>query len=277
MKSLAEQMRNHDREQMSRMAHNLPEQYQECAPVEQVAQVFNKLFNELRAAFPASMANFRTQEDLNEFRRQWLLAFQENGIHTMAQVDAGMRIARRQERPFLPSPGQFVAWCKQSGGALGVNVDQVIAEYWDWRNRSFEFISSEQFPWSQPVMYHICVELRHRSTERQLTHGDRHLPCISCGRHHDGQYHAGHFRTTGANPELRFDEDNCHRQCAPCNNHLSGNLISYRPALIAKIGQVRFDALMGPHELPKWKRDDYIRIRDEYRAKLKELKKQEAA
>ncbi|MEG6451036.1 replication protein P, partial [Enterobacter cloacae] len=72
MKSLAEQMRNHDREQMSRMAHNLPEQYQECAPVEQVAQVFNKLFNELRAAFPASMANFRTQEDLNEFRRQWL-------------------------------------------------------------------------------------------------------------------------------------------------------------------------------------------------------------
>ena len=83
MKSLAEQMRNHDREQMSRMAHNLPEQYQERAPVEQVAQVFNKLFNELRAAFPASMANFRTQEDLNEFRRQWLLAFQENGIHSM--------------------------------------------------------------------------------------------------------------------------------------------------------------------------------------------------
>lgn len=172
MKSLAEQMRNHDREQMSRMAHNLPEQYQERAPVEQVAQVFNGLFNQLRAAFPASMANFRSQDDLNEFRRQWLLAFQENGIHSMAQVDAGMRVARRQERPFLPSPGQFVAWCKQSGGALGITVDQVIAEYWDWRNRSFEFASSEQFPWSQPVMYHICVELRHRSTERQLTHGE---------------------------------------------------------------------------------------------------------
>lgn len=124
MKSLAEQMRNHDREQMSRMAHNLPEQYRERPPVEQVAQVFNGLFNQLRAAFPASMANFRTRDDLNEFRRQWLLAFQENGIHSMAQVDAGMRIARRQERPFLPSPGQFVARCKQSGGALGINVDR---------------------------------------------------------------------------------------------------------------------------------------------------------
>ena len=110
-----------------------------------------------------------------------------------------------------------------------------------------------------------------------IRYRDRHQPCISCGRHHDGQYHAGHFRTTGANPELRFNEDNCHRQCAPCNNHLSGNLIAYRPALIAKIGQTRFDSLMGPHELPKWKRDDYIRIRDEYRAKLKELKQQEEA
>lgn len=110
-----------------------------------------------------------------------------------------------------------------------------------------------------------------------IRYRDRHLPCISCGRHHEGQYHAGHFRTTGANPELRFDEDNCHRQCAPCNNHLSGNLIAYRPALIAKIGQARFDALMGPHELPKWKREDYIRIRDEYRAKLKAMKQEEAA
>jgi len=84
-----------------------------------------------------------------------------------------------------------------------------------------------------------------------IRYRDRHLPCISCGRHHEGQYHAGHFRTTGANPELRFNEDNCHKQCAPCNNHLSGNLIAYRPSLIAKIGQARFDALMGPHELPK--------------------------
>lgn len=110
-----------------------------------------------------------------------------------------------------------------------------------------------------------------------IRYRDREQACISCGRHHEGQYHAGHFRTTGANPELRFNEDNCHRQCAPCNNHLSGNLIAYRPALIAKIGQARFDALMGPHEMPKWKREDYIRIRDEYRAKLKAMKQEDAA
>lgn len=133
---------------------------------------------------------------------------------------------------------------------------------------------------------HKCINKECRQTVKPLSHfvkqaqkafnRDRHFPCISCGRHHDGQYHAGHFRTIGANPELRFNEDNCHRQCAPCNNHLSGNLTAYRPAPIAKIGQARFDALMGLQEPPKWKRDDYIRIRDEYRAKLKALKKQEA-
>ncbi|HAH7696107.1 TPA: phage replication protein [Escherichia coli] len=171
MKNIAAQMINFDREQMRRIANNMPEQYDEKPQVKQVAQIINGVFSQLLATFPASLAN-RDQNELNEIRRQWVMAFRENGITTMEQVNAGMRVARRQERPFLPSPGQFVAWCKQSGGALGITVDQVITEYWDWRNRSFEFTSSEHFPWSQPVMYHICVELRHRSIERQLTHGE---------------------------------------------------------------------------------------------------------
>ncbi|EFD0805562.1 phage replication protein [Escherichia coli] len=171
MKNIAAQMINFDREQMRRIANNMPEQYDEKPQVQQVAQIINGVFSQLLATFPASLAN-RDQNELNEIRRQWVMAFRENGITTMEQVNAGMRVARRQERPFLPSPGQFVAWCKQSGGALGITVDQVITEYWDWRNRSFEFTSSEHFPWSQPVMYHICVELSHRSTERQLTHGE---------------------------------------------------------------------------------------------------------
>ncbi|AHF77924.1 Bacteriophage protein [Sodalis praecaptivus] len=101
---------------------------------------------------------------------------------------------------------------------------------------------------------------------------DAGLPCISCDRYHDGQYHAGHYRSTGANPELRFNEDNCHRQCSVCNNHLSGNIASYTPNLIAKIGLERFDRLMGPHDAVRYRREDYERIRALYRAKLKALK-----
>ncbi|HBC1013400.1 TPA: recombination protein NinG [Escherichia coli] len=110
-----------------------------------------------------------------------------------------------------------------------------------------------------------------------IRYRDRDEPCISCGRYHNGQYHAGHFLTTAAHPELRFNEDNAHKQCQPCNTHLSGNLTRYRPALIAKIGQARFDALTGPHERRRWTREECIRIRDEYRMKLREMKKRDAA
>ena len=77
-----------------------------------------------------------------------------------------------------------------------------------------------------------------------------------------------------AEAKLKKDQQQKKREekCAPCNNHLSGNIENYTPHLIEKIGQDRFDRLMGVHELPKWKRDDYERIRDEYRRKLKELK-----
>ena len=70
---------------------------------------------------------------------------------------------------------------------------------------------------------------------------DKDLPCISCGRHHQGQYHAGHYRSVGSSPHLRFNLWNNHKQCSACNNHLSGNLINYRMNLIKKIGQEKVD------------------------------------
>lgn len=100
---------------------------------------------------------------------------------------------------------------------------------------------------------------------------DAGKPCISCGKYHQGQNHAGHYRPAGSNPELRFEPDNCHLQCSPCNSHLSGNLTAYRPALIAKIGLERVEWLEGPHEPKRYRKEDYQAIEAEYKAKLKEL------
>ena len=60
---------------------------------------------------------------------------------------------------------------------------------------------------------------------------DAASPCISCQRFHTGQYHAGHFISTGHAPHLRFNEDNVHKQCSACNNYLSGNIRLYRANL----------------------------------------------
>jgi len=72
---------------------------------------------------------------------------------------------------------------------------------------------------------------------------DHNLPCISCQRYHQGQYHAGHYRTTKAASQLRFNLFNVFRQCAPCNSHLSGNIVEYRINLMKRIGAERLESL----------------------------------
>jgi len=101
---------------------------------------------------------------------------------------------------------------------------------------------------------------------------DAGLGCISCGRHHGGQWHAGHYVSIGAKPELRFDEKNCHKQCQPCNTHLHGNLVLYRAALIERYGQMEVTRLEGPNPLRKYSVDDLREIKREYKARLAELR-----
>ncbi|EOD2822302.1 recombination protein NinG [Providencia sp. DFU6] len=114
---------------------------------------------------------------------------------------------------------------------------------------------------------------------------DRNEPCISCGETnppdlHGGQWDCGHFLSVGAHPELRFEERNAYKQCKSCNagagkySHKNATVTQkYELRLVERFGQELVDWLRGPHEIPHWKREDYIRIRDEYRAKVKELKK----
>ena len=101
---------------------------------------------------------------------------------------------------------------------------------------------------------------------------DKNEPCISCGRYHQGQYHAGHYRSVGACPELRFCELNVHKQCAPCNDHKSGNIIEYRINLINKIGVDKVAWLeRQDHEPKKYTIEDCKAIIKYYKAKIKEL------
>lgn len=103
---------------------------------------------------------------------------------------------------------------------------------------------------------------------------DHDRPCISCGRVNAAKWDAGHYRSVGACPELRFHEDNCHRQCArPCNQDLSGNLIEYRKGLVARIGAERVEWLEGPHQPAHWSVEDLIGMRANYRAKAQRIRK----
>lgn len=101
---------------------------------------------------------------------------------------------------------------------------------------------------------------------------DQDKPCISCGRFHSGKYDAGHYLSVGGHPELRFHEDNVHRQCVPCNQHKSGNSIEYRLGLIERIGIERVEFLERKDHPPlKLSADDIKDLIRFYKAKIKEL------
>jgi len=104
---------------------------------------------------------------------------------------------------------------------------------------------------------------------------DKGKPCISCGRHHLGQMQAGHYRSVGAARHLRFNEDNIHLQCAPCNNHKSGNAIEYRINLVKRIGLERVEALENNNGPALFTEEDAHRIRKEFKEKIRWIKKQE--
>ncbi|EMG9924035.1 replication protein P [Citrobacter freundii] len=162
-------IQNRDSEMLSRMAGD---SYDERKVVNADAEkLVDMLFENLMQVFPAStQTNLRTDADIRVAKQQWIAAFAESGITSREQLSAGMQKARSSQSPFWPSPGQFISWCREGSGALGVCVDDIMSEYWRWRKLVFRYSTSEQFPWKDknPLYYHVCLELRRRGTEGQF-------------------------------------------------------------------------------------------------------------
>ncbi|WP_315336204.1 recombination protein NinG [Pseudomonas grimontii] len=100
--------------------------------------------------------------------------------------------------------------------------------------------------------------------------------CISSGKPLDwsgNAVDAGHYRSVGSAPHLRFDERNCHAQSKQDNRFLSGNAVDYRIGLIARIGQEAVDALEADQSVRKYTVDEIKAIKAEYRVKTRELKR----
>ena len=110
-----------------------------------------------------------------------------------------------------------------------------------------------------------------RERDKQAGHA-----CISSGRPLDwtaNSVDAGHYRSRGAAPHLRFNEANCHAQSKQENRYASGNVLGYRLGLIARLGLDVVEALEGNNSVHKWQRDELINIKTTYAAKTRELLK----
>lgn len=109
---------------------------------------------------------------------------------------------------------------------------------------------------------------------------DAGRPCICCGvpiaaadsiRGHNCD--AGHYRSVGSAPHLRFDERNCHAQRVICNRHGAGRAVDYRIGLIARIGLEAVEAIEADQAPRHYSIDDLKAIKATYAAKRRELEK----
>jgi hypothetical protein len=103
---------------------------------------------------------------------------------------------------------------------------------------------------------------------------DKGKGCISCDKPATwgGQWHAGHFIPVGrSGNSLRFFEQNCHRQCSECNNHKSGNLVSYRASLVDLYGESLVEWLEKSHPPTKMTIDEIKSLKSFYKERIKEI------
>ena len=100
--------------------------------------------------------------------------------------------------------------------------------------------------------------------------------CISCGAPLSadgvgGGFDAGHYRSRGSAPHLRFYTLQIHGQCKRCNRYLGGNYSQYRVGLIDRLGQGIVDKIEADNTPRHYSNDDLRRLRAVFLKKIKLL------
>lgn len=92
------------------------------------------------------------------------------------------------------------------------------------------------------------------------------------------QMDAGHFFPISTSSALRFEEDNCHGENRQSNCFDPHHLKKYKPNLINKIGQKRFDELEAKsHEIKHWSKAELLEIIQKYKGLSKSRLENNAA
>ncbi|NTZ93924.1 ninG protein [Pseudomonas koreensis] len=197
-----------------------------------------------------------------------------------------MTIKRKQPRPkkcsvktcrasFVPKVS-FQSWCSPDCAVV------IARDKQEKKRKSLASIERREIKVRKEKLKSRADHLRkaQAAVNEYVRLRDAHLPCISCDSMPNdndlmtgSRWDAGHYRSVGACPELRFEPLNIHRQCVKCNRNLSGNAVEYRIRLVLRIGSDKVAWLEGPHQPRKYTVEEIKTIKAEYRAKNRELKR----
>ena len=101
--------------------------------------------------------------------------------------------------------------------------------------------------------------------------------CYTCGatpaQKFGGTYDAGHFRSVGSAPHLRYWIPQIKLQCIPCNRHKGGMALAFRRALVVDHGSEWVERLEGMQDIAKFSVAYLARFKVVMGKKLKRLEK----
>lgn len=123
-----------------------------------------------------------------------------------------------------------------------------------------------------------CVKETQIAFNAYIRERDKDQLCICCDKplgfgDVGGRFDAGHYRSVGSAPHLRFDERNCHGQRKVCNRYGAGRAVDYRLGLIRRIGLEAVESLESDNRPRHYSKDELRLKKSEYLLKLKNLKK----
>ena len=122
------------------------------------------------------------------------------------------------------------------------------------------------------------LKLAQKAFNESIRVRDAGKPCISCGASQGdvvlgGAFDAGHYRSVGSAPHLRFHTWNCALQCVRCNRYRGGSPHEYRKGLIDRRGLEIVEALEQDDRPRNYKIHDLKRIIELCKKRTKQVKK----
>ena len=179
--------------------------------------------------------------------------------HCKRKMDAGQRIHPACIDDFAQSQAAKSARASAKRVLMAAKVDKALT-----RAKRESLKSMGQLTAEAQTAFNQYIRAR-----------DYGKPCISSGVAMDWNGNgvdAGHYRSRGSAPHLRFDERNVHAQSKHDNRYLSGNVTGYRIGLIERIGLEAVEALERDQTLRKYSREMLKEIKANYSTLARQIR-----
>jgi len=125
--------------------------------------IVNNLFSTLQSIFPANGYAWSNDKIVSNAKEQWLLALIENNVTTIEKIRYGVKKCRAIKSPFIPTPGEFIEFCKPDPKDFNLPTAQVA--YDEALRRSAPCARNET--WSHAVVYNAYKLTSSESLQRQ--------------------------------------------------------------------------------------------------------------